>query len=105
MAALLELSKVALAYGGIQAVKGIDLEVGPGELVCLIGANADAVAELAIAGMLALLRNLPNLDRTTRAGGWDRFVGHTLRGRTVGLVGFGAVATWVFMTRISVRKG
>ena len=26
-------------YGGIRAVKGIDLEVAEGELVCLIGAN------------------------------------------------------------------
>ena len=38
-APLLELSRVEVAYGGIQAVKGIDLAVGPGELVCLIGAN------------------------------------------------------------------
>ena len=36
---LLELSKLAVAYGGIQAVKGIDLHVDRGELVCLIGAN------------------------------------------------------------------
>jgi branched-chain amino acid transport system ATP-binding protein len=36
---LLELRKLAVAYGGIQAVKGIDLAVGDGELVCLIGAN------------------------------------------------------------------
>jgi branched-chain amino acid transport system ATP-binding protein len=36
---LLELKKLEVAYGGIQAVKGIDLEVGEGELVCLIGAN------------------------------------------------------------------
>jgi branched-chain amino acid transport system ATP-binding protein len=36
---LLHLEKLAVAYGGIQAVKGIDLEVGLGELVCLIGAN------------------------------------------------------------------
>ena len=36
---LLELARVEVAYGGIQAVKGIDLEVGEGELVCLIGAN------------------------------------------------------------------
>jgi branched-chain amino acid transport system ATP-binding protein len=28
-----------VSYGGIQAVKGIDLHVGEGELVCLIGAN------------------------------------------------------------------
>jgi branched-chain amino acid transport system ATP-binding protein len=38
-APLLELAKLAVAYGGIQAVKGIDLHVGQGELVCLIGAN------------------------------------------------------------------
>ena len=36
---LLELSRLEVSYGGIQAVKGIDLEVGEGELVCLIGAN------------------------------------------------------------------
>jgi branched-chain amino acid transport system ATP-binding protein len=38
-APLLELTKVEVAYGGIQAVKGIDLQVGEGELVCLIGTN------------------------------------------------------------------
>jgi len=37
--ALLELAKLEVAYGGIQAVKGIDLVVRQGELVCLIGAN------------------------------------------------------------------
>jgi branched-chain amino acid transport system ATP-binding protein len=36
---LLALHKLQVAYGGIQAVKGIDLEVAEGELVCLIGAN------------------------------------------------------------------
>jgi branched-chain amino acid transport system ATP-binding protein len=36
---LLSLRKLEVAYGGIQAVKGIDLDVGRGELVCLIGAN------------------------------------------------------------------
>jgi len=38
-AALLELDKLEVAYGGIHAVKGIDLVVRQGELVCLIGAN------------------------------------------------------------------
>jgi branched-chain amino acid transport system ATP-binding protein len=37
--ALLELARVEIAYGGIQAVKGIDLYVDKGELVCLIGTN------------------------------------------------------------------
>ena len=38
-APLLALERLAVAYGGIQAVKGIDLHVREGELVCLIGAN------------------------------------------------------------------
>ena len=37
--ALLVLTKLEIAYGGIQAVKGIDLYVDKGELVCLIGTN------------------------------------------------------------------
>jgi branched-chain amino acid transport system ATP-binding protein len=37
--ALLDVRGLQVAYGGIQAVKGIDVQVAPGELVCLIGAN------------------------------------------------------------------
>ncbi|PHV10269.1 ABC transporter ATP-binding protein [Chitinimonas sp. BJB300] len=36
---LLEVKGLQVAYGGIQAVKGIDLEIKQGELVALIGAN------------------------------------------------------------------
>jgi len=36
---LLQVSDLKVAYGGIQAVKGISFEVKRGELVCLIGAN------------------------------------------------------------------
>ncbi len=36
---VLRVSNLRVAYGGIQAVKGIDLEVHAGELVTLIGAN------------------------------------------------------------------
>jgi len=35
----LALESVQVSYGGIRAVKGIDLQVDEGELVCLIGAN------------------------------------------------------------------
>jgi branched-chain amino acid transport system ATP-binding protein len=37
--ALLQVEQLVLAYGGIQAVKGVDLQVFPGELVSLIGSN------------------------------------------------------------------
>ena len=36
---LLEVRGLEVRYGGIRAVKGVDLEVAEGELVCLIGAN------------------------------------------------------------------
>jgi len=36
---VLKITGLKVAYGGIQAVKGIDLEIGAGEVVTLIGAN------------------------------------------------------------------
>lgn len=53
---LLQLAGLEIAYGGIQAVKGIDLELYKGELVCLIGANgAGKTTTLnAIAGVLPI---------------------------------------------------
>jgi branched-chain amino acid transport system ATP-binding protein len=64
---LLELKKLEVAYGGIQAVKGIDLEVGQGELVCLIGANG-AGKTTTLKGVCGLL---PIKAGTIRYGGAD----------------------------------
>ena len=36
---LLQIKGLKVAYGGIQAVKGVDMEVREGELVTLIGSN------------------------------------------------------------------
>ena len=54
MSTLLELKNLKIAYGGINAVKGIDLHVKEGELTTLIGANgAGKTSTLkAIAGMI-----------------------------------------------------
>jgi branched-chain amino acid transport system ATP-binding protein len=51
---LLAAAGLAVTYGGIRAVKGIDLAIAPGELVALIGANgAGKTTTLkALAGML-----------------------------------------------------
>ncbi|HQZ04053.1 MAG TPA: ABC transporter ATP-binding protein [Thauera sp.] len=53
---LLQLKNLQISYGGIQAVKGIDLDLWAGELVCLIGANgAGKTTTLnAIAGVLPI---------------------------------------------------
>lgn len=55
MSALLQIHNLTVAYGGIQAVRGLSLEVAAGEMVCLIGANgAGKTTTLkAISGLLA----------------------------------------------------
>ena len=52
---LLEVNRLQVGYGGIQAVKQVDLGLDPGEFVCLIGANgAGKTTTLkAICGVLA----------------------------------------------------
>lgn len=63
------------------------------------GTNTQAVAEMTLALLLAALRRLPAVDRAVRAGdGWTLPAGVVdgfaeLAGRSVGLVGFGAVAS------------
>jgi len=54
MSALLNVKNLKVAYGGINAVKGIDLHVDHGELVALIGANGAGKSSTlkAIAGLL-----------------------------------------------------
>jgi len=54
-------------------------------------ANSAAVAEFALAQLLAIARRLPEADRAVRAGEWPAVVGSSLGGRTLGIVGFGAI--------------
>jgi branched-chain amino acid transport system ATP-binding protein len=66
MSSLLNVRDLKVAYGGINAVKGIDLHVNRGELVALIGANGAGKSSTlkAIAGLL------------TPAGGEIQFLDH-----------------------------
>ena len=54
MTALLDVKALKVAYGGINAVKGIDLTVAEGEMVALIGANGagNTTTLKAICGLL-----------------------------------------------------
>jgi D-3-phosphoglycerate dehydrogenase len=59
------------------------------------GVNADAVAEHTLALMLAVARRLPAMDRDTRAGQWPRGLLVQLHGRTLGVLGLGAIGSRV----------
>lgn len=54
--------------------------------------NSNAVAELTVNLILNSLRNTVNLHVSTRQGHWERFVGTELKGKKVGLLGFGNIA-------------
>ena len=59
--------------------------------------NSVTTAEHTIAMILALARQLPAADRSTRAGKWEksRFMGTELAGKTLGLIGCGNVGSIV----------
>ena len=68
---LLKVSGLQVAYGGIQAVKGVDFEVREGELVSLIGSNGagKTTTMKAITGTLPL------------AGGDIEYLGKSIKGQ------------------------
>jgi len=72
---LLKVTGLQVAYGGIQAVKGVDLEVHEGELVTLIGSNGagKTTTMKAITGSLPMLSgDIEYLGQSIRGrGAWD----------------------------------
>jgi branched-chain amino acid transport system ATP-binding protein len=68
---LLEVSGLKVAYGGIQAVKGVSFQVRQGELVSLIGANG--------AGKTTTLKAVTGTQPV--ADGDIRFMGRSIRGQ------------------------
>jgi D-3-phosphoglycerate dehydrogenase len=51
----------------------------------------DGVAELTLAGLLALLRRIPQADASIRRGEFTKPMGRLLRGKTVAIIGLGRI--------------
>jgi D-3-phosphoglycerate dehydrogenase len=84
--------RVISRYGA--GVDRLDLEAAraKGILVCNTpGVNAQAVADLTLALILSVARRVPFLDRNTREGRWPRSTGVELYGKTMGILGLGAI--------------
>ena len=94
------LRRLRQCRGIVRAAVGFDnIDIGcAGTLgipVCVVpDYGTEEVADHTIALLLALVRNLRELDQHARSGGWDwRTIGRVprLRGATLGIVGFGRI--------------
>jgi len=88
-----------IARAGV-GVDNIDVAAATKRRVPVVNApaaSAISVAELTIAHMLSLARNIPQADRSMKAGRWDKkaFEGTELYGKTLGLVGSGRIGAEV----------
>lgn len=84
--------KVISRYG--VGVDNIDLEAAKQHGIIVTntpGANAASVAEMAIGLALDLTRGMTTAIDQTRKGGWPPLLGVSLKGKTFGIVGLGAV--------------
>ena len=70
---VLKIVGLKVAYGGIQAVKGIDLEVNRGELITLIGANG--------AGKTTTLKAITGTLPQCKVEGHIEYVGQAIKGK------------------------
>ncbi len=81
-------------------VDNIDVPAATAKGICVMNTpfgNAITTAEHAIALMFALAREIPQADRSTRAGKWEksRFMGVELYSKTLGIVGCGNIGSIV----------
>jgi D-3-phosphoglycerate dehydrogenase len=81
-------------------VDNIDLAAATQHGVCVMNTpfgNSITTAEHAVAMLMALAREIPQADRSTQAGKWEkaRFIGVELYGKTLGIVGCGNIGAVV----------
>lgn len=81
-------------------VDNIDLNAAREHKVMVVNAptaTTISVAELTLAMMLAMVRELPRADASMKAGKWlkKEFEGNELAGKTLGIIGIGRIGTSV----------
>lgn len=79
-------------------VASIDLKTATARRVVVTntpGTSVPAVVELTFGLMIALCRRLPATDREIREGGWPQHLGSELSGKSLGIIGLGAIGSRV----------
>ncbi|MHB8089444.1 MAG: phosphoglycerate dehydrogenase [Anaerolineaceae bacterium] len=84
--------KVIARYG--VGFDNVDLEAAKSKNIVVTntpGANSVSVAELALGLILALARQIPEAVDAVHQGKWPRYSGVSLEGKTIGILGLGAI--------------
>ena len=84
-----------VARAGV-GVDNVDVDAASDRGILVVnapGASTQAVAELTIGLILALLRRIPIADRTMKAGRWEKshLRGREFAGKTLGVIGYGRI--------------
>ena len=58
-------------------------------------ANVDAVADLAFGLILSLARRIPEADKKTKSGKWEKIIGKSVWEKTLGVIGLGKISRQV----------
>lgn len=79
-------------------VDNIDLNAAKNKDIIVANApatNNDAVADLAFGLMLSAARSIPDADHHLKQMNWRRYDGHSVWGKTLGIIGLGAIGKGV----------
>lgn len=91
----------------------LDLQAATRRGIAIAGTPADSGAstvELTWGLILSLIRRIPEVDRKMRQELWPAVAGHTLEGKTIGVIGVGRIGTevariaQVFKTRVLITS-
>ena len=75
-------------------IDGIDFEAARKRHILVTytpDAVTNAVAEMTVGNMISLARYIPAIDRGMHQGKWQRPIGFELRGKKIGIIGFGRI--------------
>ncbi|MDP2945233.1 MAG: phosphoglycerate dehydrogenase [Atribacterota bacterium] len=88
--------KVISKYG--IGVDNIDINMATNKKIIVTNtptANVDAVADLAFGLILSLARRIPEADKKTKSGEWEKIIGKSVWEKTIGIIGLGKIGKQV----------
>jgi len=88
--------KVISKYG--TGLDNIDINMATNKEIIVTStptANVDAVADLAFGLILSLARRIPEADKKTKSGKWEKIIGKSVWEKTIGIIGLGKIGRQV----------